>query len=283
MTVGLETTQRFLRPSDLGRIRRNQRRIQLIRLAAGLRNALFVAALVAGGFWAYRATQSDARFAVKSVEFSGAVHTPRAEIAAITRQYVGLNLFRIDIARVQHDLRALPWIQRIAIEKKLPDTLRINIVERTPAALLRAGNDISYIDAAGVVLADLSPAVGDADLPLVTGAAGTELPRTLGVLQRLRQSDPILYSHIGEISPVPPRGFAIFDRELGAFIYANDDDIAAKWRQLYAISQSERFTRGSIEYADLRFDGRVVIKPLHATAIVAMPPAQVTQTAQITN
>ena len=57
--------------------------------------------------WAYRHTQSNARFAVRTIEIDGAVHTPRAALDLATQRYVGLNLFQIDIARVQRDLGGL--------------------------------------------------------------------------------------------------------------------------------------------------------------------------------
>ncbi len=282
MSTSFESTRRFLRPSDIGRVRRNQRRIQLTRALMIARNVVFAATAVAIALWLYRRTQSDARFAVKHIEIAGFVHTPRPAIEAIARNYVGANLFRIDIARVQRDLGAVPWVRRITIEKKLPDTLRINIVERTAAALVENGGSIRYVDATGVVIADLSPAVGDMDLPLITNAAGPELERTMALLTSLRQSDPLLYSRIAELRPVPPRGFAIFDRDLGAFVYANSGDIAPKWRQLYAIARAEHFSRSDIEYADLRFGDRIIVKPLRTTTAAA-PPPQPANTVQITN
>ena len=176
----------------------------------------------------------------------------------------------------------ISWIRRITIEKKLPDTLRINITERTPAALVESAGSIRYVDDSGVVIADLSPSVGDMDLPLITRAAGPELERTMALLSSLRQSDPVLYSRIAELRPVPPRGFAIFDRDLGAFIYVNGEDAAPKWRQLYAIAGAEQFGHAGIEYADLRFGGRIIVKPLRAPAALSpLPP--VTSTVQITN
>lgn len=283
MSTSFETTHRFLRPPDIGRIRRNQRGIHLARVFTVTRNGLFVAALVAGAFWAYRQTQSDARFAVKHIEVAGAVHTPRAALQAMTRRYAGLNLFRIDIAGVQRDLGSLPWIQRIDIEKKLPDTLRIKIVERTPAALLQTATGLQYVDGGGVTLADLSPVVGDNDLPVVAEATGAELVRTMELLTSLRQRDPVLYSRIAEVRPIAPRGFALFDRELGAYVYANDEDIDAKWRTLYSIVRSEQLARGNIEYADLRFAGRIVLKPLKKAAAVIAAPAQTRGTTLITN
>ena len=282
MSTSFESAQRFLRPSDIGRVRRNQRRIQLTHALRITRNLVFVGVAAALALWLYRHTQSDARFAVKHIEIAGFVHTPQLAIKAIARNYVGANLFRIDIDRVQRDLGSIAWIKRITIEKKLPNTLRINIVERVPAALVESGGSIRYVDDAGVVIADLSPSVGDTDLPLIRNAAGTELQRTMTLLSSLHKTDPMLYSRIAELRPVPPRGFAIFDRDLGAFVYANAEDIAPKWRQLYAIVRAEQFGRAGIEYADLRFDGRVILTPLK-TIIAAVPSPPVTTTVQITN
>lgn len=257
----LESTHpRFLRPADVAGIRRNQNRIQAQRVVRVVRGVVLAAAIFGAAFWTYRHTQSDARFAVKTIEVAGAVHTSRADLDAVTEAYVGLNLFKIDIAGVQKDLRTLPWVSRVDIEKKLPDTLRIRIAERTPVALAREGSAFKYVDENGVAFAPLAISVGDPDLPVIGGA---DLARCVQFLRELRTSEPQVYSRISEVRPLTPEGFALFDRDLGAFVYASSADIGAKWRDLYSIADAERFRRGSIEYADLRFADRIVIKPLH--------------------
>ena len=259
MNVNFDTTaSRFLRPTDLARLRRNQRRLNVQRTLIILRNVAVVAAIAGGATWAWQRTQSDARFAVKTIELEGVKHTPMAALSVATDRYKGLNLFQIDIDRVQRDLGSLGWVSRIAIEKKVPDTLRIKITERAPVALVRSGDRLLYVDAAGVGFAELSPSVGNDDLPIITDAHGAELQRTVNLLGHLRANDRELYSRISEVWPIAPRGFALFDRDLGAVVYANADDISDKYRSLYAILQSENDPK--IEYADLRFANRVIVK-----------------------
>lgn len=284
MSSSVESAHRFFRPPDAGRVRRNYRRVQVQRLFAVARNVLIVAGIALGAFAAYRHTQSGAQFAVKTIEIDGAKHTPRAALDAITRQYAGMNLFKIDIGRVRRDLGALAWVRHVEIEEKVPDTLRIRIVERTPVALVLSDGPVRYVDDDGVTFAELSAAVGDADLPVITmagdaasGAAfGHPLPasgegdlmRCVALLRDLRARDPLLYARVSEVRPVAPRGFAIFDRELGAFVYAGAGDLTAKWRDLHAIVANEKL--GRIEYADLRFDDRIVIKPWSAAAMPSL-------------
>lgn len=257
------TASRFLRPSDVSRLRRNQRRLTVQRVLVALRNIALVAALAGGAVWTWRHTQSDPSFAVKHIQVDGVVHTPRGALDIATARYKGLNLFQIDIERVQRDLGGLGWVSGIEIEKKVPDTLRIKITERKPVALVRSGDKLLYVDAEGVGFAELSPRVGDDDLPIISDAHGAELTRTVALLRELKAKDRELYSRISEIWPIAPRGFALYDRDLGAVVYANADDVSAKYRSLYAILQSENDPK--IEYADLRFADRVIVKQVEPT------------------
>lgn len=274
MSARYETTERFFRPADVAALRRNQRRIQIQRIILVGSRVLAVVAVVVAVGWTWRHTQSDARFALKTIEITGAVHTSRAEVDAITRAYLGGNLFKLDIAHVQNDLRKLGWVSRIEAEKKLPDTLRVHIVERTPVALLQAGERLQYVDEGGAAFADLSPAVGDSDLPLI---AGEGTAQCVALLRTVRSRDPELYARVSEIRFVAPDAFALYDRQLGTVVYGSASDLTAKWRQLYAVAQSERLGRGAIAYADLRFADRIVIKPLKA----AVPPPHVETTGAI--
>lgn len=282
MSAQLETTERFLRPIDVERVRRNYRRMQMQRLVGVAVNGLVLVAVIAAALALYEHARSDARFAVRHVSITGSVHTTKADLDRVVRPYIGSNLFSLDIARIHRDLETLPWVSRIEVEKSLPDTLRIRVVERTPAALLDDHGQVRYVDESGNVFAPLTPSAGDGDLPLISGAAGQDLARCVALLQSLRTSDPALYSRISEIRPLLPRGVVIFDRRLRAPVYANEENLEAKWRELYAVARAERFAPGDIAYADLRFAGRIVVKPLRAMPEAAFSPRTIVPV-EITN
>ncbi|GAC1433475.1 MAG: cell division protein FtsQ/DivIB [Thermoanaerobaculia bacterium] len=276
------TASRFLRPDDVARIQRNQRRINVQRAAQIGRSAALAIAVAGVCAWGWHRAQSDGRFAVKNIEVSGAVHTSREALGAVTAAFAGVNLFKIDITVVQAELRSLPWISRIEIEKKLPDTLRIRVTERTPWALVQSGSSLRYADENGVPFAPLSPSVGDPDLPLIVASNPADMERCARLIRDLHRRDPLVYSRISEVSVLAPNAFAIFDRDLGTVVYADAENLSQKWRTLYAIADAERFPRGGIQYADLRFADRIVLKPVHliSSSAASIVPAQ---NAPITN
>ena len=276
------TASRFLRPDDVARIQRNQSRINVQRAVRVGRSVVLSVVIASLALWTWYRVQSDSRFAVKRVEVSGAAHTSREALQAVTSGFVGVNLFKIDIARVQAELRALPWVNRIEIEKKLPDTLRIRVTERTPWALVQNGGGLRYSDENGATFAPLSPFVGDPDLPLIVANNHADVQRCVQLIRDLHQRDPLLYSRISAVRPIAPHAFAVFDRDLGTVVYADAENLSTRWRTLYAVANAERFQRGAIEYADLRFADRIILKPVHpiTTSAVAIVPSQ---TAEITN
>lgn len=87
------------------------------------------------------------------------------------------NLFALDIARVKRDLELVPAIESAAVEKVLPNALRIRVVEREPVARIHS----CLIDRNGYVMLPLDPQQRSIPpqpgehYPLITGVSSTEV------------------------------------------------------------------------------------------------------------
>jgi cell division protein FtsQ len=94
----------------------------------------------------------------------------------------------IDVSGIRGRLLAYGWVKDARVSRRLPDTLVIDIVERTPAALWQNEGRLALIDEEGVVLdrvaVDKMP-----DLPLLIGPGANGEERQLG---RLMASVPTL-------------------------------------------------------------------------------------------
>jgi len=87
----------------------------------------------------------------------------------------------VDVARIRERLLRFGWVRDARISRRLPDTLVVDIVERTPAALWQDSGRLALIDADGVVL-DRVPIDKMPDLPLLIGAGANTRARSLGGL-----------------------------------------------------------------------------------------------------
>jgi len=95
----------------------------------------------------------------------------------------------VSVSQIRQRLLSFGWVKDARVSRRLPDTLVIDIVERTPAALWQSEGRLALIDHEGIVL-DRVPVDKMPDLPLLIGpgANGQEeqLVRVMGAVPTLK-------------------------------------------------------------------------------------------------
>src|SRR3546814_5111674 len=103
------------------------------------------------------------------------------------------------------------WIKDARVSRRLPDTLVVDIVERTPAAIWQHNNRLSLIDEKGVVLEPVTVATMP-DLPLVIGPRANQRSQDLARLLASASSLKELRSeeHTSELQSLLRISYAVF-------------------------------------------------------------------------
>jgi cell division protein FtsQ len=95
----------------------------------------------------------------------------------------------VDVVGIRQRLLRFGWVKDARVSRRLPDTLVIDIVERSPAALWQSSGQLALIDAEGVVL-DRVPVDKMPDLPLLIGPGANgqaqELDRLMAQVPTLK-------------------------------------------------------------------------------------------------
>jgi cell division protein FtsQ len=178
-------------PLDLGTVERTPR---AARWQLALGTALLVV-LLAMPFWGPRALARLAFFRVRKVEILGARFTPSEEI---------LSRLHVDTSRSVWDpldplaarVRSHPQVLDVAVTRKLPGTLVVQVTERRPVGLISTPTGLRAVDERGVQL-PLDPSRTPVDAPVVAAARGeTTVYHLLGSMQR---EAPRLYARISSV------------------------------------------------------------------------------------
>jgi cell division protein FtsQ len=119
-----------------------------------------------------RATQK-AKFAVKDIVVEGRQQTPKDALTQAIATGAGAPIFSFDPAAAQARIAKLPWVASATVERRLPDTILVHLIERVPLARWQHEGHTVVIDTEGD---ELTEAKLDqfSQLPLVVGtdAAG---------------------------------------------------------------------------------------------------------------
>jgi cell division protein FtsQ len=183
-------------------VRRFMRRARQRRLRAALPWALIsaVLGLVALVSWVVLGTGV---FGVRQVRVVGVNLVTPTEVRVAAALPEGAPLARVDLAAVRGRVGALAPVATVMVSREWPDTIVIEVVERTPTAVVPQGKRFAVVDRTGVVFQTLDRR--PAELPLVRVASpGRDDAGTRAALEVLAVLTPQLREQLAEVAVEGP-------------------------------------------------------------------------------
>lgn len=191
------------RRRKLNRESRHRRISGLLRVASPL---VLVVAIISAVAWTWYSGRMDiasirgaqaAQVAgsavglrIEEFSISGRRYTRESDIVAAVGAYYGDPILAIDPTDAKLRIEGLPWVERAEVERILPKTISVNVIERIPMAIWQSNDLHHVIDTRGEVIIDQSPS-DFLDLPVVSGdgaaSAAAELVSVLNIVPSIRQ------------------------------------------------------------------------------------------------
>ena len=199
----------------------------------------------------------DAGFRVRSVDVQGLNRMDPAPVYEIATSQKTTALPLVDVAEIRSQLLGFGWVKDARVSRRYPDTLVVDIVERTPAALWQDRERLNLIDAGGVVL-DRVPVSEMPDLPLLVGDQANRHAAALG---DMLGKAPSIKNQLVSAQWVGGRRWDL-KVESGEVISLPEGDQAAA-SALVKFAQMDKASgllgRGLVRF-DLRLPGKMVVR-----------------------
>jgi cell division protein FtsQ len=204
---------------------------------------------------------------VADIRVEGRATTDRETILAALGADMGTPILAVDPGRAERRLEALPWVSSAVIERRLPDTIYVRLVERRPLALWQHNGKLQLIDDAGIVI-PVARIDRFAKLPLVVGPdAPTEAASLLAILAK----EPDLERRVTAAVRVGGRRWNLrVDGRIDVLLPA--DDAAGAWAALAHIERSSAILDRDVEAVDMRLPDRLVVRVVPQAPKEAAPP-----------
>ena len=182
----------------------------------------------------------------------------------------------VDVDAIRERLLGFGWVKDARVSRRLPDTLVIDIVERTPSALWQNQQQLTLIDEAGVVL-DRVPISKMPDLPLVIGPGANKRASQLkGVLA----DAPTMQAQLASATWVGGRRWDL-SFQSGEIVALPEGETAAR-AALAKFAKADQTNgllgRGLVRF-DLRIPGKMIVRLPRAPGEPILPEST-TQTVE---
>lgn len=245
------------------------------RVLLGLSVLTVVGGVATAAYTLDRYLEHDPRFRITGtdhIQVTGTTEVTRSQIVPVFGEDIGRNIFFVHLSDRRKQLEQIPWVQHATVMRLLPDQIRVNLVERTPIAFVRNGQQIGLADADGVLLSMPASMMTKRhySFPVVTGidprdALASRRAR-MAVYQRLMKdldSTGQRYSEqISEIDLTDPEDARVLMPEQGTDILAHfgDEQFLTRYQRYKAHIAEWRQQYPNLSAVDLRYDQQVVLQ-----------------------
>lgn len=194
-------------------------------------------------------------FKIEHVDIEGRHETSPDDLRGALALDQGAPIFGFDSAAAHERLKKLPWVHGATIERHLPDTVLLRIVERKPIALWQLDGKFSLIDTEGAVI-PIDDVGRYGNLPVVVGAGA---PPVASALIDLLASEPELARCVRAAVRIGDRRWDIHMDERLHIMLPEDDPVAA-WHRLAELARTGEVLARNYSIIDLRLKDRVVVR-----------------------
>lgn len=212
---------------------------------------------------------ADAGLAIDDVLVSGRENTNPAALLEQVGVQRGTPILAIDLAEMRDRVIDLPWVKDARIERRLPDTLHVTLVERRPLALWQRGRDFTLVDQDGVAI-DGQDVRRFHDLPVVIG---DEAPKRAASALAMLSSEPDLLQRVRALTWVSGRRWTIRLNN-GMDVELPEVDPAGAWTHLASLAREHGVLERDVVTIDLRIPDQLIMRVTPAARERAQSPGE---------
>ncbi len=252
------------RPSRLKLLLRRQRRFLrpglwgLAGFAVVLLGVLLVRSTQPGGTIARMrdAVALAANMRVQQVVIEGRSNTPEAALATAIGVHTGDSMIGFSLAATRQRVETLSWVEHATVERRLPGTVVVNLVERRPYAIWQHEGKFVLIDRDGQVVANEDVAAFG-DLPLVVGPGA---PQAATALLEALAAQPTLKPRVVAAVRVGERRWNLRMRN-GTDVLLPEGGEAQALAKLAELQATDALLDRPLVVVDMRLPDRLVVRP----------------------
>ena len=198
---------------------------------------------------------ADAGLRVSDVLVTGRTQTrPDAllEAVAVRRDDPILG---IDLTAARDRVIALPWVKEARIERRLPDTISVTLVERHPLALWQRDGRFTLVDQHGDVITDRG-VERFRDLPIVIGDGA---PSRASAALAMLAAEPELGSRVRALTWVGGRRWTV-RLDGGIDVQLPESDPGRAWTHLATLAREHGVLERDVVTIDLRIPDQLILR-----------------------
>ncbi len=205
-------------------------------------------------------------FGIEDVQITG--HRETSDLAILEQLETDGSLVTFDLAAAQERVAKLPWVARASLRKFYPDTLTVEIEERTPFALWQQDGQVRVIDDTGTEILPLEDA-RFAKLPFMVGEGANDKAAEF-FIEIL--AEPAIVAQLRAAVFVAGRRWDLH-LDNGVTVKLPEKNVREALAQLVKLESQRQLLARDVVVVDLRLPDRITVRLPEGRSLKDVAPA----------
>lgn len=247
------------------------RRLGRTLIARSARHVIVVTLLV---YVAYRMPDLAAAthaLRIERILVRGNSRVSTGEVLALLNGLRGQSLIWADLEECRQRMLSSPWVGDVEIRRSLPSTIEVFVSEKEPLGIARLDGRLYLMDERGTLIDEYGPQYAAIDLPVIDGLSDADGAGSSIDARRVALASQVIVAlrsqqdvgrRLSQVDVRDVHNAAVILSGDAAVIRLGDQRFLQRLRSYLDVAPALRERVPDIDHVDVRFDGRIFVKPM---------------------
>ena len=195
-------------------------------------------------------------FYLQNIYITGNNNLQKVDILNIINDKKYKTIFDVDLFKIHNNLLLNEWIETVKIERTLPNSIKIQIIEKKPVAIWQTKLGYMLITKDGSIISNTNVTTFKDSLPIIIGEGANK--NAFLILQILKKN-PDLYNNVWSISYINKRRWNIHLKQ-GLIVLLPRKKIHAAWTKIDFLQRKYKILDIGLTEIDVRNQDQIFAK-----------------------
>ena len=195
-------------------------------------------------------------FHLQNIYITGNSNLQKVDILNIINDKKYKTIFDVNLFQIHNNLLLNKWIKTVKIERILPSSIKIQIIEKNPVAIWQTKLGNKLITEDGSIISNANVTTFKDSLPIIIGEGANK--NAFIILQILRKN-PDLYNNVWSISYINKRRWNVHLKQ-GVIVILPKKQIHAAWTKIDFLQRKYKILDIGLTEIDIRNQDQIFAK-----------------------
>ena len=195
-------------------------------------------------------------FTINNIQILGIKNIPKETIIKIVNNENKSNIFNVNLLNIYNNLRNNDWVEELYIERVLPNTIKISIIEKEAIGIWQYEMSNKLITKNGEIISTANINKFKTDLPIIHG---NDANKNANSILKILETNKVLTKNIWSLDYINNRRWNLHFKQ-GIIVLLPSEGVLRAWNEIIKLQKNYDVLNLGLTELDLRNPNKILGK-----------------------